>query len=79
MITYFRDEHHKSKKKFEKYKLLTLIIKWLDTFGIIATTSSSNILSLTGIGSIAIPISSSIACSLAFSKNVIYYFIIKKQ
>ena len=65
MITYFKDKNNKSKKKYRKYKTLTTILKTSDTFAIIATTSSSITLSFTGIGSIAIPISTATACGLS--------------
>ena len=55
MITYFKDENNKSKKKYEKYETLTTILKSFDTFVVIATTSTSITLSLTGIDLIAIP------------------------
>ena len=57
MITYFKDKNNKSKKRYKNYKTITTILKSFDTFVIIATTSSSITLSLTGIGLIAIPIS----------------------
>ena len=56
MTTYFKDKNNKSKKKYKKYKTLTTILKSFDTFVIIATTSGSITLSLTGIGLIVIPI-----------------------
>ena len=61
-ITYFKDKNNKSKKKYKKYKTITTILKSIDTFVIIATTSISIPLSLTGIGLIAIPISTATAC-----------------
>ena len=70
MITYFKDKNNKSKKKYRKYKTLTTILKSFDTIAIIATTSSSTKLSLTGIGLMAIPMSGSIACGLTISSKV---------
>ena len=61
MITYFKDKN-KSEKKYKNYKKLTTKLKSFVTFVIIATTSSSITLSLTGIGSIAIPLSTATAC-----------------
>ena len=54
MITYFKDKNNRSKKKYKKYKTITTILKSIDAFVIIATTSSSITLSLTGIGLIVI-------------------------
>ena len=78
MITYFKDKNNKSKKKHKKYKTITTIPKSFDTFVIIATTSSSITLSLTGIGLIVIPISTATACGLSIGNKVIYEIIINK-
>ena len=78
MITYFKDKNHKSKKKYKKYKTLTTILKSFDTIVIIATTSSSITLSLTGFGLIVIPISSSIACGLSITNKVLYEIVMQK-
>ena len=78
MITYFKDKNHNSKNKYKKYKTITTILKSLDTFVIIATTSSSITLSLTGIGLIVIPISTASARALSIGNKVIYEIIINK-
>ena len=78
MVQYFKDKNNKSKKKSKKYKTLTTVLKSFDTFVIIATTSSSFTLSLTGIGLIAIPISTATACGLSLCNKVIYEIIINK-
>ena len=77
MITYFKDKNNKSKKKYEKYKTLTTILKSFDTFFIIATTSSSITLSLAGVGLKAIPKSTGTACGLSSGNKVINEIIIK--
>ena len=77
-ITYFIDKNHKSKEKYIKYKRLTTILKWFHTFVIIVTTSSSITLSLTGIGLMAIPISTATASALSFGNIVKYEIIINK-
>ena len=78
MITYFKDKNHKYKKKYKKYKTSTTIIKSFDTIVIIATISSSFTLSLTGIGSIAIPMSTATACGSSIGNELIYEIIINK-
>ena len=78
MITYFKEKNNKSKKKYKKYKTITTILKSFDTFVIIATTSSSITLSLTGIGLIVIPISAATACGLSNGNKVLYEIIINK-
>ena len=78
MITYLKDKNNKSKKKYKKYKTITTILKSFDTFVIIATTSSSITLSLTGMGLIVIPISTASACALSIGNKVIYEIIVNK-
>ena len=77
MITRFKDRNHKSKKKFNKYKTLTTILKSFDTIVIIATTPSS-ITSVIGTGLIAVPISAATACGLSFGSKVIYEIVMQK-
>ena len=78
MSTYLKDRNNKSKNKYKKHKTLTAILKSFDTFGIIATTSSSITLSLTGVGLIAIPISTATAWGLSIGNEVMYELIINK-
>ena len=78
MITYSKDKNDKSKSKYSKYGTLTAKLKSIDTFVILATTSSSITLSLTGFGLIVIPISTGIACGLSVSNKVLYEVIINK-
>ena len=78
MITYFKDKNNKSKKRHKNYKTITTILKSFDRFVIIATTSSSITLSLTGIGLLAIPISTATACGLSIGNKVLYEIIINK-
>ena len=59
--------------------MITTILKLFDNFVIIATTSSSFTLSLTGIGLIVIPISRASACVLSIGKEVLYEIIIYKN
>ena len=78
MITYFKDKNNKSKKKYKKLKTTTTILKSFDTIVIIAMTSISITLSLTGNGLIAIPISTVAACRLSIGIKVLYEIIINK-
>ena len=78
MITYFKDKNHKSKKKYKKYKTLTTILKSIDTIVLIATTSTSITLSITGIGLLVIPISTATACGLSITNKVLYEIVMKK-
>ena len=78
MIQYFKDKNNKSKKIYKNYKTVTTILKSIDTFVIIATTSNSITLSLTGIGLTAIPISTATACGLSIGNKVLFEIIINK-
>ena len=78
MNAYSKDKNNKTKKKYKKYKTKTTIINFFDTFVFSATTSSSITLSLTGIGLIAIPISTATACGLSIGKTVIYEVIVNR-
>ena len=78
MVTYFKYENHKSKKKYKKYKTLTTILRTFETIVIIATSSSSLTLSVTGIGSTDKPISSTRACGLSIRNTVIYEIVLQK-
>ena len=78
MTQYLKDKNYKSKQKYKKFKSLTAILNSFDTFVIIATTSSSITLSLTGIGLIAIPVSTATGCGLSISYKVIFEIIINK-
>ena len=75
VIQYFKDENNKSKKKNEKYKTITTILKSFDKFVTIAISSSSITLNLTGVSLIAIPISTATACGLSIGKVVLYQII----
>ena len=78
MITSYKDKNNKSKKKCKKYKTITTIRKSFETFVIIATTSNSFTLSLTGVGLIAIPISTATTCGLSKGNNILYEININK-
>ena len=78
MTTYFKDKKYKGIKSYKKYKTLITILKSLDTFVIITTTSSFITFSLTGIGLIVIPILTGIACRLSNGNEVLYEVIINK-
>ena len=78
LITYFKEKNHKSKKKYKNYKTLNTILESVDSIVIIATTSTSITLSITGIGLIILPISAGIACSLSLGNKILHKLIINK-
>ena len=78
MITYFKDKNHESKKKYKNYKTLDTILESVDSIVIIAATSTSITLSITGIGLIVLPISAGIACGLSLCNKVLHKLIINK-
>ena len=78
MITYFKDRNNKSKKRYKKYKTLNTILESLDSIVIIAATSTSITLSITGIGLIILPISAGIACTLSLGNKLLNKLITNK-
>ena len=78
MITYFKDKTNKSKKRCTNCKTLNTILKLVDSIVIIAATSTSITLSITGIGLIILPISASVACGLSLGNKIIHKIIINK-
>ena len=78
MITYFKDKNHKSKKIYKNYKTLNTILESVDSIVIIAATSTSITLSITGLGLIILPISAGIACTLSLGNKVLHKLIINK-
>ena len=78
MITYFKDENHKSKKRYEKYKTLNTILESVDTIVIIGATSTSITLSINAIGLIILPISAGIACTLSLGYKILHKLIMSK-
>ena len=78
MITYFKDKNNKSKKRYKNYKTLNTILESVDSIVIIAATSTSISLSITGIGLIVLPISEGIACGLSLGNKILHNLIINK-
>ena len=78
MITYFKDKNNKSKKRYKNYKTLNTVLESIDSIVIIAATSTSITLSITGIGLIILPISAGIACTLSLGNKVLHKLFINK-
>ena len=78
MITYFKDKNNKSKKKYKNYKTLNTILESVDSIVIIAATSTSITLLITGIGMVIVPISAGIACTLSLGNKALHKLIINK-
>ena len=78
MIAYFKDKKHKSKKRYKNYKTLNTILESVDSIVTIGATSTSIILSVTGIGLIVLPISAGIACTLSLGNKVLPKLITNK-
>ena len=78
MITYFKDKNNKSKKRYKNYKILNTILESVDSIVIIAATSTSITLSITGIGMIILPISAGVACALSLGNKILHKLIINK-
>ena len=71
MISYFRDKSHKSKKRYKNYKTLNTVLESVDSIVIIAATSTSITLSVTGVGLIILPISAGIVCTLSLGNKIL--------
>ena len=78
MINYFKDKNHKSKKIYKNYKTLNTVLESVDSIVIIAATTTSITLSVTGIGLIVLPISAGIACGLSLGNKILHKIIINK-
>ena len=78
MITYFKEKNNKSKKRYKNYKALNAVLESVDSIIIIGTTSTSIILSVTGVGLIILPVSAGIACTLSLGNKVLHKIIINK-
>ena len=78
LITYFKDKNNKSKKRYKNYKTLNTVLESVDSIVIIAATSTSITLSITGIGLIILPISAGIACTLSLGDKILHKLIINK-
>ena len=78
MINYFKDKNNKSKKRYKNYKTLNTVLEYVDSIVIIAATSTSITLSVTGIGLIVLPISAGIACALSLGNKILHKLIISK-
>ena len=78
MIIYFKDKNNKSKKRYKNYKTLNTVLESIDGIVIIAATSTSITLSITGIGLIVLPISAGIACTLSLGNKILHKLIINK-
>ena len=78
MITYFKDRNNKSKKRSKSYKILNRKLESVDSIVIIATTSTSKTLSITGVGLIISPISAGVACTISLGNKKLHKLIINK-
>ena len=78
MITYFKYENNKSKKKYKVYKTLNAILESVDTIVYIAATLTSLTLSTTGIGLNILPKSAGLACTQSLDNKVLHKLFINK-
>ena len=68
----------KTKKRYNEYKTLTLILEAVDTVVILGSTATSVTLSITDIGLIMLPITAGIGCSITISNKVLHKILIDK-
>ena len=79
MITLFKVENHKSKKKNGNYKTLNTLFKPIDTITIIVATSTPITLSISSIVLNILSISAGIACTLSIYNKVLHKIIKKNK
>ena len=78
LIKFFKDKNNKSKERYKSYKTLNTVLESIDSIVIIAATSTSIILSVTGVGLIILPISAGIACTLSLGNKILRKLIINR-
>ena len=78
MIVYFKDKNNKSKTRYKNYKTLNTILESVDSIVVIAATSTSITLSITGISLIILPITAGIARILSIG-NKVFFKLIKNK
>ena len=78
MLTYFKDENNKSKKRYKNYKTLNTVLKSVGSIVIIGATSPSITLSISGFALVILPLSAGIACTLSLGNKVLHKLIINK-
>ena len=71
MTTYFKDNNHRSKRKYRNYKTLNKILEFVDTVVLFRATSTSLTIAITGIGLIILSKSTGFACTLSFGNKVL--------
>ena len=75
MIVYFKDEHKKSGKKHDIYKMLSTVFKSIDTFVFLLQHLLLLHYLLLELFLIIITISTAVACALAINNKVVEEFI----
>ena len=78
MISFYRDNNHKSKKNYKNYKSLNTKLESVDSIIINGATSTSITLSIIGLGLITLPISAGIARTLSLGNKVLHKLIKNK-
>ena len=70
MISYIKDKNNNCKKKYKKK--LNTVLETVDSIVIIAATSTSITLSVTGVGLTILPIAAGIACGLSLGNKILH-------
>ena len=79
MMKYYEMEENKYKKKYNNYKLINNLINSTDGLIIIGTTSASVVLSITGVGIIAVPITAGVGCATGILVKICSSYLKKKK
>ena len=79
MMKYYETEEKKYKQKYTKYKLINNLINSLDGIIVIGTTSASVTLSITGVGTIVVPITAAVGCATGILVKTCSSYLKKKE
>ena len=79
MMKYYELEENKYRKKYTKYKLINNLINSTDDLIILGTTSASVTLSITGVGSIFVPITAGVGCATGLLVEICSSYLKKKE
>ena len=79
LFTNIKDRNIKPKRRYKNYKTLNTVLESVNSIVIIGATLTSITLPITGVGSIVLPTSAGIACTLSLGNKVLQNLIINKH
>ena len=79
VMQYYELGEFKYKNKYNKYKLINILINLIDGLILIGTTSASVTLSNTGVGIIVVPITAGVGCATGILVKIFSSYLKKKE